>query len=426
MGLAANIRTLLSDDLETRISRLENPAIPLSEGGLLSGTGEFQDLPVNPISILRIPAVEAAVAIISETIAGAPINVMDISDLEKPEIAEDHPVQIMLQGRMNKLMGRMRFIETMTRAALVYGNAVAEIVRGEEGLPAELNFLQPSKLSIKASPDGRSLQYVYNYKLGAQRIFTPDEVLHLVGPSNGGYTGYNVADEFKEIWLHMLYAQRYGLSFFKNNGRPSGVLVADTPLNDDQRARNKRAWEQAHSGDKAQGTAVLQNTQYQAVQTSPDEAQFLDTQRFAVYETARIFNLPVTKLRDNERSTYNNLLEESIDFRRETIEPWTRRWQEAFDLAILGEFRGKMYTIEFQLDHLTQRDQLERMQGYKIAIDAGIMSPQEARNFEGWGDMPPELVEQQEMEKEAAKKALEDPPPGKKDDSRVFAGGVTC
>ena len=421
-----DIRSLFAGS-ERRANPLENPSIPISEGGLFLGLSEYQELPITPGSIIRIPAVEAAVSIISETIAGSPVNVMDMTDPEKPEIAEGHPVQDMLKTQISPLMGTMRFIETMTRAALVWGNAVARIERDGSGLPVELTFLNPARLRIKATPDGRSLQYIFRPSLQgiSEIVYTPEEVVHLVGPSNNGYLGYNVADEFKEIWLHMLYAQRYGRSFFQNSARPSGILVGESAMNDAQRAQNQRAWEQAHGRNRQQGTAVLYNTQFQPIQTSPDEAQFLDTQRFGVYETARIFNLPVTKLRDNERSTYNNLLEESIDFVRETIEPWTRRWQEAFGLSILGEFRGKCYGLEFQLDHLTRRDQLERYQGYAIGLDKWITA-EEIRTWEGLGELPQELVEKQEMAKEAAQKALEEPANGGPNERARFAGGVIC
>ena len=144
---------------------------------------------------------------------------------------------------------------------------------------------------------------------------------------------------------------------------------------------------------------------YQAIQTSPDEAQFLDSRRFSIYEVARILNIPVTKLRDNERSTYNNLLEESIDFVRESITPWARRIEQALNLSILGEYRGRRYEAQFQLDHLLARDQLARYQAYDIARDKWI-TDEEIRKWEGLGDMPQELIEKKKQEQEMAQASL--------------------
>lgn len=382
-------------DMEQRANPLNNPGVPLSEAGFLAGLPEYQDIAVTADSIQRIPSFEAGMTVIADSLSGSPINVMDITNSEEPVVAVGHPVQDLLFQNISPIMPTGRFIEHAIRTSLAWGNSVWYIQRNAAGLPAELYPLQANNLRIKASPDRMSLNYEYIQPGGGRIVYSNDEVLHIMGPSTNGFIGYNTAEHFRDSFRLMLYLERYGRLYFQNSARPSGVLTTDQKLSPTEREQNRVAWQQEQGGGRAQGTAVLSGgLVYQPTAGSPDEAQFLDSRRYSVYECARILNIPVTKLRDNERSTYNNLLEESIDFVRETITPWARRIEQALNLSLLGEWRGRCYAAQFTLDHLLARDQLERYQAYAVGLNGKqFLTRDEVRKAEGLPAMPDEAFE---------------------------------
>ena len=394
---------------ERRQNLLENPDVPLTEAGYLASLPEYQEVPVTADGIMRLPSFEAGVTVIADSLAGCPLQVFDVTNPDEPTIAVGHPVQDMLMNRISPMMLTGRFVEHTIRTALAWGNSVWWIRRNAAGFPAELYPLTAARLRMKLSPDNTSLLYEYEQPGGGMTTYTPDEVIHVVGPSTNGYVGYNTAIQFRDSFRLMMYLERYGRMYFQNSARPSGVLTTDQKLAPTEREQNRVAWHQQQGGDRAQGTAVLSGgLVYQAISGSPDEAQFIDARRYSVYECARILNIPVTKLRDNERSTYNNLLEESIDFVRETVTPWARRVEQALNLSILGEWRGRCYAAQFTLDSLLARDQLERYQAYAIGLDKKFLTRDEVRKSEGLPALPDDAF--------GSPAAATPPPPGNDND----------
>jgi hypothetical protein len=68
-----------------------------------------------------------------------------------------------------------------------------------------------------------------------------------------------------------------------------------------------------------------------------------------------------------------------VDF---TIKPWTSRWTQAMDVALLDEEEQDEFFFDFNFKDLVRGDLFTRMQSYQIARNIGMMNPNEIRAAE--------------------------------------------
>ena len=420
MGIFGNIGSLLTREREEvrQFNPLENPAVPLNEAAFLSTLPEFQDVPVTPDTIMKIPAFESGVTVIANALASAPLHIMDMTNPDQPQRVDDHPLAPLFMTKVNPLMTSGRFVEHMMRTVLAWGNSVWYIAKNTGGTPLELHPLYPQFLSIKAATDGSTIRYEYRQPNRPMIVYEPEEVLHLIGLSHNGYVGYSPAYQFADSFRLMLFTERFGRLFFQNNGRPSGFLSTDQKTTISERDTIKKSWQDGNSGGRALGTPVLSNGYaYVPISVSPDEAQFLESRAHAVHEVARILKIPVSKLQDNERSTYNNILEESIAFIRDGVQPWARWIEQTINLTLLPTTGKIKYGAKFQLDHLLARDQKTRYEAYSVGLQGQrFLTRDEVRRWEGLEALPDEEFEDPNQEQQEGQNPTAEKPDEKEEE----------
>jgi HK97 family phage portal protein len=114
----------------------------------------------------------------------------------------------------------------------------------------------------------------------------------------------------------------------------------------------------------------------------PEQAQFLETRRFQIDEIARIFRVPPHMIGDLEKSSFNNIEQQSMEFVTYTLQPWICRWEQTMLNNLLTEVEQEKYFIKFNLGGLLRGDYDTRMRGYVAGIQNGFMSPNDCRSLE--------------------------------------------
>jgi HK97 family phage prohead protease len=88
-----------------------------------------------------------------------------------------------------------------------------------------------------------------------------------------------------------LGAEKYGAKLFGDAAIPSGVLTTDQRVGDESARDLKARWKNAHQGRRE--IAVLGGgAKFQPITISPDEAQFIQTQKFNVATICRFYGVP--------------------------------------------------------------------------------------------------------------------------------------
>ena len=361
-------------------------------GGTSSGK------PVNETTAMQMTAVYSCVRILSETVAGLPLNVYKYNDSGGKEKAFKHPLYRLLHDEPNPEMTSFAFRETLMSHLLLWGNAYAQIIRNARGEVIALYPLMPNKMTVDRDQNGR-LFYLYQRAsedpntLGSDsRVYLAStDVLHIPGLGFDGLIGYSPIAMAKNAIGLAIATEEYGAKFFANGAAPAGVLEHPGTIKDPIRV--KESWNAAYQGSaNAHKVAVLEEgMKYTAIGIAPEQAQFLETRKFQINEIARIFRVPPHMLADLEKSSFSNIEQQSLEFVKYTLDPWVVRWEQSMCRVLFSESEKLEYFIRFNVDGLLRGDYASRMSGYATARQNGWMSANDIRELENLDRIAPEL-----------------------------------
>jgi HK97 family phage portal protein len=225
---------------------------------------------------------------------------------------------------------------------------------------------------------------------GSSERLQAHDVLHIPGLGFDGLVGYSPIAMAKNAIGMAIACEEYGAKFFANGAAPSGVLEHPGTIKDPSRVRE--SWQATFGGSaNANKVAVLEEgMKYTPISISPNEAQFLETRKFQIDEIARIFRVPPHMIGDLEKSSFNNIEQQSLEFVKYTLDPWVSRWEQAMVRALLTPEEKKVYFFKFNVDGLLRGDYQSRMQGYATARQNGWMSANDIRELENLDRIPEE------------------------------------
>ena len=339
-------------------------------------------------SAMQTTAVYACVRIISETVASLPLHLYEYTDDGKEKVYT-HPLYRLLHDIPNPEMNSFIWREVMMSHLLLWGNSYSQIIRNGRGEVMALYPLMPEKMSVDRGKDGK-LYYTYTTDKEGTIVFRKEEILHIVGLGFDGLIGHSPIAMAKNAIGLAIAAEEYGSSFFSNSGTPSGVLEHPGVLKEPQKVR--KAWEDAYGGSSnAHKVAVLEEgMKFSPISINPHEAQFLETRKFQVTEICRIFRVPPHMIADLEKSSFNNIEQQSLDFVTNTIRPWLVRIEQSVYQQLLSENEQQKLFAKFNVDGLLRGDFQSRMKGYAVGIQNGFMSPNDVRELEDMNLIPDE------------------------------------
>ena len=137
------------------------------------------------------------------------------------------------------------------------------------------------------------------------------------------------------------------------------------------------------------GTCLLY-MKYQQIGIPPEEAQFLETRKFQLDEIARLYRIPPHMIGDLEKSSFNNIEQQSMEFVKYTLDPWVIRWEQAMQKALFLPEEKKQYFLKFNVNGLLRGDYESRMTGYSIGRQNGWLSANDIREMEDMNPVPDE------------------------------------
>lgn len=353
-------------------------------------------------SAMQMTAVYCCVRILSEAVASLPLQFYRYTNDGGKEKAVEHPLYFLLHDEPNPEMTSFIFRETLMTHLLLWGNAYSQIIRNGKGEIVALYPLMPDRMRVDRDEHGQ-LYYEYTVydaddvdgrkgtdKAGRTVRLQPADVLHIPGLGFDGLVGYSPIAMAKNAIGLAIATEEYGSKFFANGAAPSGVLEHPGTIKDPSRVRE--SWQATFGGSgNANKVAVLEEgMKYTPISISPEQAQFLETRKFQIDEIARIFRVPPHMIGDLEKSSFNNIEQQSLEFVKYTLDPWVSRWEQAMVRALLTPDEKKKYFFKFNVDGLLRGDYQSRMNGYATARQNGWMSANDIRELENLDRIPAE------------------------------------
>ena len=351
---------------------------------------------VNEFTAMQTTAVYACVRILSETLAALPLQLYRYTPGGKERVY-DHPLYHLLHDEPNPEMTSFIFRETLMSHLLIWGNAYAQIIRDRLGRVQGLYPLRPDKMTVCRDESGQ-IYYIYTKTSDENPAIKPygqvplrkDEVLHIPGLGFDGLVGYSPIAMARNAVGMTMACEEYGASFFANGASPSGVLEHPGVLKDPAKVRD--SWNAVYQGSaNAHKVAVLEEgMKYQQIGIPPEEAQFLETRKFQLNEIARLYRIPPHMIGDLEKSSFNNIEQQSMEFVKYTLDPWVIRWEQAMQKALFLPEEKKQYFLKFNVNGLMRGDYESRMTGYSIGRQNGWLSANDIREMEDMNPVPDE------------------------------------
>lgn len=291
-------------------------------------------------------------------------------------------------------MDRETFFEQTAVSMAAAGNAYWLRRRGPDGDTVALDLLNPHEVHPGKDKDGRR---VYRHKGDP---LTDRDVVHLpllmlpgaasgLGPIQACRAGLAGALDTRD------YAARV---FGDNGGTPSGILSTDQVLNAEDAQLYRNGWNNLDPegnpldvNNPSRVKVLGKGLAYEPILLKPEDAQWIESQKFSVTDVARMFGMPASLLLatvDGGSMTYQNIGQEWLGYVRFTMMRYLRR----IELA-LTELVPRGQTVRFNVETLLRTDTTTRYAAHKMALDSGWMDDDEVRAIE---NMPPLTPEQRE------------------------------
>lgn len=271
---------------------------------------------------------------------------------------------------------------------LIRGNAFGDILAfGPGGIPTQVEWFNPHTVTGRMTADGKVA-----WAVAGKPVEDLDRFWHLrVNPVPGRVLGLSPVEYHATQLGLSLSSSAFGVRWFEDGGHPSGILAnAEVDLDEDQVKTAKARFLAALRGSR-DPIVLGKGWSYDAVQLSPEESQFLETQGFSAAECARILGPGLAEVLGYESGgslTYTNVESRSAHLLVYSLNKWLRRLER-----VLTAMLPSPQYVRIDRDALLQSTTLERYRAHESALKNRWKVVNEVREDEDmpaveWGDEP--------------------------------------
>ena len=351
------------------------------------------------LTAMKLPAVNACIEIISDSVAKMPIYLMDSATRERQS---EHPALRLLTGRPTECLTAFDYHKLMESRRIAHGNAYALILRDRWGAPDELLPIAPGYMQPHLDDGGRLWYIGTNPRTGEYRKFWPADVLHYKEFSVDGLTGISYLRRGAETIEAALQAQRYEAGFYKHGAKLTGILYTDADLTSRPdipqpdgtqisiKDAIRREWEHIYAGaDNAFRTAVLDfGMKYTPITSSNRDAQFIESKAASIEDIGRLFNVPLYKLGIGKQ-TYASNVQAAIEYMQRTLSPIVAAHEQEDSYKLLTDTeRARGLQLRRNMMGELRGDWASRSAWFKSMSEIGVYSVDDMRALEDMPDVP--------------------------------------
>ncbi|MFG1432340.1 phage portal protein [Xanthobacter sp. V2C-8] len=362
---------------------IENPTVPVSSENFLAFFGvNSVNLPTVTIdAALTVPAVWAAVAFLSRTLAALPLHPYRRTSSGPARMTGK--IAVIIHENPNTEMDAFKFRQWFWQQVFTGGRGLAWIERSGPGVE-NLWPMDPRKTTISRFA-GKTVYRLEGKEYPGADVIDVPFMLRSCGLKHYG----PIAMAGKAIQL-ALAMNDYGSKFFAGGGVPPLALAGPLPAGAEAL---KRAMADVHRAiDAAKNSEkpifpMPPGYELKPVGFDPAKGQMIEARRFQIEEIARAYQLPPVFLQDLSKATFSNAEQQDLHLVKHLIGQWAAALEGEMNLKIFGRMNNSRY-VEHNLDGLLRGDFASRMAGHAQAIQNAVRTPNEARVLEGLPTRP--------------------------------------
>lgn len=317
-------------------------------------------------SALQVSAVWACVRLIADTVSMMELHAFTMKQGVRVPIP-DPPLLVNPSADATT----PEWVYMIVASLCLDGNAYGRVVRRDSLMyPMQIELLNPALVKVRADP--KTGLPVYSLK--AVEIPTAD-IMHIRAYRLPGSSMGLSPIRYAALGINRDQAiQQFSLGYFNDAPHPQAVITTDQPIDDTQARTIKDRILARVIGREP--LILGAGAKYETLSVSPEESQFLETQKLGVAEIARIFGVPPEMIaaEAGNSMTYANIQSKGIDFLTYSIQPWLSKIESALSTLMPG---GKH--VRFDTSVLLRTDLQTQMTATAIGIASKQMTPDEAR-----------------------------------------------
>lgn len=362
------------------ISRLgyevEPQFVPDTENRGVTNTAPSRDaIGVTPTTALQLVPVSRATSVLETSIMQIPVNVYrGNTQLPTPLWLETPDIE--------NQISQAEWLGTTLIHMAVYGNAFWHITRGQRGI-VNITNLHPTDVTVAVDGDGK-IYYTYKSKYYSARDVKHLKLWHSANPTY--LLGEGPIQRHKSVLRSALDLHNYADNWFRSAAVPTGTLTTSEFLSADVAKQNKQAFIESQ---QERSVAVLSSgLKYDSIALNPEQAQFLENQKFITRQIAMMFGVPAMYLGmgiEGQGMTYVNGNEDRSKLFEDGLQQYIVRIQQAItDLLPRGQY------AEFNLTEFLRPNVKTRYESYAIGLTNNFLTVPEVREMEGMSEIAPQ------------------------------------
>lgn len=352
--------------------------------GGASATG----IPVTIEAALGVPAVWAAVNFLAGTVASLPLHLYRRTE-DGSERVTDGLATILADAVTPELTSYNWRLHKFTQV-FTGGRGFTYIERSRDGKEI-LNLwpLDPACVTIRQNP-GQGRSYEYRSSAGRSTFYAASEIVDIPFLlARDGLAHYGPIERNRDAIALAIAATRFGAKFFQNGGVPPFAITGDFQSGGSMNRAGDDLDEAVRAAAAEERTALVlpRGLDIKALGTDAEKSQLVESQRFAIEQVARIYQLPPIFLQDLTHGTFANTEQQDLHLVKHTLRRWVQQLEGELNLKLFGrEDRSRF--VKFNLDGLLRGDFKTRMEGIATGVQNGVLTPNEGRALEDRPPMP--------------------------------------
>lgn len=370
-------------------ARSVSAPIPIGDPALAALFGLANTIPriaVTPDNALRFPAVSAPIRLISGSLSVMPLELFRRTEGGGRERDDASPLYDLVHKKPNDWQTSAQFRKVLVERALAWGNGYARIINPLS--PTALLPMHPRSTFPFRDRQGR-VWYRHASPSGEILTLAASEVLHLRyghARDDDALEALSPIVANRETIALAMATSEYLARFFANGAAPRGVLKAAGAMSKEVAAQTRADWEDRYAGlDNAHRIAILPNgLTFEPIGMSHTDAQVLELYRQVCSDIAhKVYGLPPHMTGDTEKSSSwgTGIEQQGIGYVQHVLQPIGEELEQSLDAALLSPAQRREMFFELNFDGLMRGDFKTRMEGIALAIQWGMMTPNEGRRL---------------------------------------------
>jgi HK97 family phage portal protein len=353
----------------------------------------------------NVATVCACVDVISSAISSLPAYVYErLPSGDRVDVTATHPVGRILR-QPNDLQSWPDLVKFFMGSVLLHGNSICTIERDGAGQPVSLSplpwwnaqpILVPAAPSEAMGPLAPSARLAFDTLrtiapwggTGVPRRYFADEVFYLRDRSDTGVLGSSRLQRAPMVLAQALAVQGFATHLWDNAGTSNLALTHPGKLSKEASDRLAQSYRDNQTGvQNARRVLVLEEGMVpKEISVSPEDAQVLESRKFAVSEIARLFGVPPPLIGDWSDATFSNTASANSWFGSQTLLPHCRAIEMEFARTVFND--PARFHLELDLSAMMRGDFATQAQVGINLVRAGAATPNELREQLGMNPHP--------------------------------------